>query len=71
MRTLVGLNLDPGNTGARGQRGDDSRIEAVPFTHRSLKEDLEDLRSNFDGAPDLEFRSASKALELEQGGLYY
>ena len=48
-----------------------SRIAAVPFTLRNLKEDLEDLGSNFDGAPDLEFRHASKALELEQCGLSY
>ena len=27
--------------------------------------------SNFEGAPDLEFRLASKALELEQSGLSY
>ena len=38
------------------------RIAAVPFTHRNFKEDLEDLGSNFDGAPDLEFRLATKAL---------
>ncbi len=43
----------------------------MPFTLRNLKEDLEDLGSNFDGAPDLEFRHASKALELEQCGLSY
>jgi mannose-6-phosphate isomerase-like protein (cupin superfamily) len=43
----------------------------VPFTLRNLKEDLEDLGSNFDAAPDLEFRHASKALELEQCGLSY
>jgi len=43
----------------------------VPFTLRNLKEDLEDLGSNFDGAPDLEFRAASKPLELEQSGLSY
>ena len=43
----------------------------MPFTLRNLKEDLEDLGSNFDGAPDLEFRLASKALELEQSGLSY
>jgi uncharacterized cupin superfamily protein len=43
----------------------------VPFTLRNLKEDLEDLGSNFDGAPDLEFRMATKALELEQSGLSY
>jgi hypothetical protein len=43
----------------------------VPFTLRNLKEDLEDFGSNFDGAPDLEFRLATKALELEQSGLCY
>src|ERR1700740_1427717 len=47
------------------------RIAAVPFTLSNLREDLEDLGSNFDGAPDLEFRMASKALELEQSGLSY
>ena len=44
---------------------------AVPFTLRNLKEDLEDVGSNFDGAPDLEFRLATEALELEQSGLSY
>ena len=43
----------------------------MPFTLRNLREDLEDLESNFDGSPDLEFRHASKALELEQCGLGY
>jgi hypothetical protein len=43
----------------------------VPFTLRNLKEDLEDLGSRFDGAPDLEFRLATEALELEQSGLGY
>jgi mannose-6-phosphate isomerase-like protein (cupin superfamily) len=43
----------------------------VPFTRRNLKADLEDLGSNFDGPPDLEFRAATKALELEQSGLTY
>jgi hypothetical protein len=43
----------------------------VPFTLRNLKEDLEDLGSRFDGAPDLEFRSATEALELEKSGLSY
>ena len=43
----------------------------MPFTLRNLKEDLEDVGSNFDGAPGLEFRLASKALELEQSGLSY
>jgi hypothetical protein len=43
----------------------------VPFTLRNLKEDLEDVGSNFDGAPDLEFRLATDALELEKSGLSY
>jgi mannose-6-phosphate isomerase-like protein (cupin superfamily) len=43
----------------------------VPFTLRNLKEDLEDVGSSFDGAPDLEFRLATEALELEQSGLSY
>ena len=41
----------------------------MPFTLRNLKEDLEDVGSNFDGAPDLEFRLATNALELEKSGL--
>ena len=36
----------------------------MPFTLRNLKADLDDLGSNFDGAPDLEFRAATKALGL-------
>jgi hypothetical protein len=44
---------------------------AVPYTLRNIREDLEDLGSNFDGAPDLEFRAATKALELEESGLSY
>ena len=43
----------------------------MPFTHRNLKEDVEDVGSKFDGAPDLEFRSGTRALELEQSGLSY
>ncbi len=43
----------------------------MPFTLKNLRTDLEDLGSRFDGAPDLEFRSASRALELEQSGLSY
>ena len=43
----------------------------MPFTLRNLKEDLEDLGSKFDGAPDLEFRLATETLELEQSGLSY
>jgi mannose-6-phosphate isomerase-like protein (cupin superfamily) len=44
---------------------------AVPFTLRNIKEDLEDIGSKFDGAPDLEFRAATAALELEKSGLSY
>ena len=43
----------------------------MPFTLKNLKQDLDDVGSNFDGAPDLEFRMATKALELEQSGLCY
>jgi hypothetical protein len=43
----------------------------VPFTLRNLREDLEDLGSRFDGAPDLEFRLATDALEVEKSGLSY
>src|SRR3954454_11455887 len=46
-------------------------IKVVPFTLKNLKEDLEDVGSRFDGAPDLEFRLATDALELEQSGLSY
>ena len=43
----------------------------VPFTLRNLKADLEDVGSRFDGDPDLEFRLATRALELENSGLGY
>ena len=43
----------------------------MPFTRRNLKRDLEDVGSNFGGPPDLEFRLATDALELEQSGLSY
>ena len=43
----------------------------MAFTHRNLKADLEDVGSNFDGAPDLEVRLATRALELEESGLSY
>jgi len=33
----------------------------VPFTLSNIKDDLEDIGSRFDGAPDLEFRAASSA----------
>jgi mannose-6-phosphate isomerase-like protein (cupin superfamily) len=43
----------------------------VPFTLTNIKEDLEDIGSRFGGAPDLEFRAATKALELEKAALSY
>ena len=43
----------------------------MPFTHRNLKADLDDVGANFNGAPDLEFRMATKALQLERSGLSY
>jgi len=41
----------------------------VPFTLRNIKADLEDIGSMFDGPPGLEFRAATKALELERAAL--
>ena len=43
----------------------------MPFTVKNIKDDLDDLGSNFNGAPDLEFRAATKALELEHSALSY
>ena len=43
----------------------------MPFTRRNLKTDPEDVGPRFDGAPDLEFRLATAALELEKSGLGY
>jgi hypothetical protein len=44
---------------------------AVPFSRTNIKEDLEDIGSKFDGAPDLEFRMATHALKLKESGLSY
>jgi uncharacterized cupin superfamily protein len=43
----------------------------VSFTLRNLKEDVEDVGSNFDGPPALVFRMATGALGLENSGLSY
>ena len=43
----------------------------MPFTRVNLRADLQDLGGNFDGAPGLEFRAATKALELEESGLTF
>ena len=44
---------------------------AVPYTRKNIKQDLEDIGAVFDGAPGLEFRAATKPLELENGALSY
>ena len=43
----------------------------MPFTLRNIRRDLDDIGSRFDGAPDLEFRAATKALELEKSSVSY
>ena len=43
----------------------------MAFTLKNLKQDPVDVGSNFDGPPDLEFRMATQALELESSGLTY
>jgi mannose-6-phosphate isomerase-like protein (cupin superfamily) len=43
----------------------------VPFTRKNLREDPEDLGSNFDGSADLEFRSVTKLLGLEHSALTF
>jgi mannose-6-phosphate isomerase-like protein (cupin superfamily) len=43
----------------------------VPYTLKNLRKDLEDIGPVFDGPPELEFRAATKPLELEQGALTY
>ena len=43
----------------------------MAFTLKNLKNDLQDIGARFDGAPELEFRLATKALELERCGLGY
>ena len=56
---------------ARAELGAALRIAAMPFTLKNLREDLVDIGSNFDGAPDLEFRAAGGPLGLERSGLSY
>jgi mannose-6-phosphate isomerase-like protein (cupin superfamily) len=43
----------------------------MPFTLANIKQDLDDIGAAFDGPPDLEFRAATKALELENSALSY
>src|SRR5215216_5773070 len=74
--TLVAERCPKGNLAAELESPDQRparrrRIATVPFTLRNLREELEDVGSRFDGAPDLEFRLATDALDLEQSGLSY
>ncbi len=43
----------------------------MPFTLKNIKEDVGDIGSKFGGAPDLEFRAATKTLELERSAMSY
>ena len=43
----------------------------MPFTRLNIRSEPEDLGPRFDGAPDLEFRAATKALGLESSALSY
>jgi len=43
----------------------------MAFTRVNLKAQVEDIGGNFDGAPGLEFRAATKALGLEDSALGY
>jgi mannose-6-phosphate isomerase-like protein (cupin superfamily) len=43
----------------------------VPFTLTNIRKDPEDLGSRFDGSPELEFRSATRGLQLKESALSY
>lgn len=43
----------------------------MPFTRINLKQDVDNFGPNFDGSPDLDFRAATKPLELEHSFLGY
>ena len=43
----------------------------MPFTRTNIKADLEDIGAVFDGPPGIEFRAATKALELAESALSY
>jgi mannose-6-phosphate isomerase-like protein (cupin superfamily) len=43
----------------------------VPYTRKNIKRDVEDIGPAFDGAPDLQFRAATKPLRLDQSSLSY
>ncbi|MGN6798816.1 MAG: cupin domain-containing protein [Gaiellaceae bacterium] len=43
----------------------------MPYTLKNIRQDLEDIGPQFKGAPDLEFRAATKPLDLEHSALSY
>jgi mannose-6-phosphate isomerase-like protein (cupin superfamily) len=43
----------------------------MAFSHLNLRADLDDVGSNFDGGPGLEFRMATKVLGLAHSGLSF
>lgn len=43
----------------------------MAFTRKNIRRDLDDIGSNFNGTPGLEFRAATKPLELEKSALSY
>jgi mannose-6-phosphate isomerase-like protein (cupin superfamily) len=43
----------------------------MPFTRTNIKADLEDIGAVFDGPPGIEFRAATKPLELAESSLGY
>jgi hypothetical protein len=46
-------------------------IAGMPFTRANLRRDVDDVAANFRGPDGLEFRLATKALGLEEGGLCF
>jgi mannose-6-phosphate isomerase-like protein (cupin superfamily) len=43
----------------------------VPYTHRNIKRDVEDIGAVFDGPPGIEFRAATRTLGLEQAAISF
>ncbi len=43
----------------------------MPYTLSNIRDDLEDIGPGFGGAAELEFRAATKALELQESALSY
>ena len=43
----------------------------MPFTRKNIRREVEDIGPGFRGSPDLEFRAATKPLELEHSAVSY